>query len=109
MKFVHIRETRIETYVDTDSSLNLITQDIFRNIGVNKLEKTTKAFCGFGNFEVKPSGYFTKDIIIVLESSVYVVPNWSLKVDMIIGSELLDGVVLKIMPDIIKIEKIREQ
>ncbi|KAK7870273.1 hypothetical protein R5R35_001001 [Gryllus longicercus] len=92
-KDVKLCNQTVKALIDCGSQLNVIRRNVYDSASAPELKKTDMIISGFGKNFVSPQGYFTTIIEIdeiEFETDVYVVSEDAMKMDMIIGNDLLD-------------------
>lgn len=111
IKAVMISNVQLNALLDTGSEVSIITENIYAQIKKPNLYPSQVVLTGLGQLSIKVLGYVKENILIdgnELSARIFVVPNNSMKHDMIIGTELINEVELIINKDGIKIRKIEE-
>lgn len=92
-KEVKLCNQQVTALIDCGSQLNLLRQNIYETMEAPGLKRTNIVLTGFGRNLVSPQGYFTTVIEVDesnFETDVYVVSDDAMKLDMVVGNDLLD-------------------
>lgn len=92
-KEVKLCDQQVKALIDCGSQLNLLRQNIYETMEAPGLKTTNIVLTGFGRNLVSPQGYFTTVVEVdegKFETDIYVVSDDAMKLDMVVGNDLLD-------------------
>ncbi|KAK9503657.1 hypothetical protein O3M35_010172 [Rhynocoris fuscipes] len=107
-KVISINNHDYEALIDTGSVPNLLKINSYQKINSVPMHNTSETFSGANDAKIIPLGYITACVKIdnqEFTTNFYVVPNKTMKVDVILGDDFLKQAIVTIKPDGIKIEK----
>ncbi|UYV83872.1 hypothetical protein LAZ67_X000478 [Cordylochernes scorpioides] len=107
-KDIKINDHKLQALIDTGSQLNLIRIDRYLAIGSPSFDADDRFISGIGNKRVKLLGKFKAEVKIddVLFVTIFnIVPEDSMKVEVIIGDEMLKEVHFSVVVDYRKLNK----
>ncbi|UYV80704.1 hypothetical protein LAZ67_19001449, partial [Cordylochernes scorpioides] len=110
-KYIKINDHELQALIDTGSQLNLIRIDRYLAIGSPSFDADDRFISGIGNKRVKLLGKFKAEVKIddVLFVTIFnIVPEDSMKVEVIIGDEMLKEVHFSVVGDNIQIKPIQD-
>ncbi|UYV80728.1 hypothetical protein LAZ67_19001548 [Cordylochernes scorpioides] len=110
-KDIKINDHEPQALIDTGSQLNLIRIDRYLAIGSPSFDADDRFISGIGNKRVKLLGKFKAEVKIddVLFVTIFnIVPEDSMKVEVIIGDEMLKEVHFSVVGDNIQIKPIQD-
>lgn len=88
-----INRHRINALLDTGSDVNIIQEDVGKQLGISNLQRTTRVFTSLGNKITKPVGKFFGCLSIgqyKFNDDIFVVPTEAMTSELILGQTLLD-------------------
>ncbi|XP_076548116.1 uncharacterized protein LOC143306050 [Osmia lignaria lignaria] len=109
-KDIFINDVCVKALVDTGSCVSLLREDVYKKIGIGNLHPCTTKLSGFGKGnETQPLGYV--QVIIKIDSeefptTVYIVPVDSMKMEGVIGTDIINLAELIVDPQNITLRKI---
>ncbi|UYV74585.1 hypothetical protein LAZ67_12000202 [Cordylochernes scorpioides] len=110
-KDIKINDHELQALIDTGSQLNLIRIDRYLAIGSPSFDADDRFISGIGNKRVKLLGKFKAEVKIddVLFVTIFnIVPEDSMKVEVIIGYEMFKEVHFSVVGDNIQIKPIQD-
>ncbi|UYV81442.1 hypothetical protein LAZ67_20001196 [Cordylochernes scorpioides] len=110
-KDIKINDHELQALIDTGSQLNLIRIDQYLAIGSPSFDADDRFISGIGNKRVKLLGKFKAEVKIddVLFVTIFnIVPEDSMKVEVIIGDEMLKEVHFSVVGNNIQIKPIQD-
>lgn len=108
-KIVKINGVSISALLDTGCEVNLIREDVYKQIGLPALKIMRISFRGFGGSGVTSLGCFETVLQIddkELKLELHVVPNYAMPMAIIIGSNILEQAELLLKRDEVIVSKI---
>ncbi|UYV78035.1 hypothetical protein LAZ67_15003280 [Cordylochernes scorpioides] len=110
-KDIKINDHELQALIDTGSQLNLIRIDRYLAIGSPSFDADDRFISGIGNKRVKLLEKFKAEVKIddvLFVTIFYIVPEDSMKVEVIIGDEMLKEVHFSVVGDNIQIKPIQD-